>query len=75
MSSTCRRSGCPSSVTERTKRAEPSTLAWEKQAGPFFGNQIGELVLSGREARFQLSVTELGRPDLRQVLDMPLAGA
>jgi hypothetical protein len=59
----------------RLARAEPSRLQWEKQAGPFFGNQIGELVLSGREARFQLSVTELGQDDLRQVLDMPLAGA
>src|SRR4029453_7921879 len=29
-----------------------SQLEWEKQAGPFFGTQIGELVLSGREARF-----------------------
>ena len=57
----------------RFVRAEPSTLAWEKQAGPFFGNQIGELVLDGRSARFVLSVTELGQPDLRQVLDMPLA--
>jgi hypothetical protein len=59
----------------RIVRAEPSTLLWEKQAGPFFGNQIGELVLEGRSARFVLSVTELGQPDLRQVLDMPLAGA
>ena len=59
----------------RIAKAKPSGVEWQKQAGPFFGNQIGELVLSGREARFQLSVTELGRPDLRQVLDMPLAGA
>jgi hypothetical protein len=59
----------------RVARAEPSRLLWEKQAGPFFGNQIGELVLDGRSARFVLSVTELGQPDLRQVLDMPLADA
>jgi hypothetical protein len=59
----------------RAVRAEPSPLLWEKQAGPFFGNQIGELVLDGRSARFVLSVTELGQPDLRQVLDMPLAQA
>jgi hypothetical protein len=59
----------------RLAKAKPSPLQWEKQAGPFFGNQIGELVLTGREARFQLSVTELGQDDLRQVLDMPLAGA
>jgi len=57
----------------RLARAEPSPLEWDKQAGPFFGNQIGELVLSGRDARFQLSVTELGQVGLRQVLDMPLA--
>jgi hypothetical protein len=57
----------------RLAKAEPTTLAWEKQAGPYFGNQIGELVLDGRAARFALSVTELGRPELRQVLDMPLS--
>jgi hypothetical protein len=58
----------------RLAKAQPSELSWEKQAGPFFGNQIGELVLRGREARFQLSVTELGQSELREVLDMPLAG-
>ena len=52
----------------RLAKAEPSALEWEKQAGPFFGNQIGELVLTGREARFRLSVTELGQ-------DGPAAGA
>jgi hypothetical protein len=59
----------------RLARATPSALEWDKQAGPFFGNQIGELVLNGREARFQLSVTEFGQDGLKQVLDMPLAGA
>jgi hypothetical protein len=53
--------------------ARPTELAWEKQAGPFFGNQIGELVLTGREARFLLSVSELGDDRLRQVLDSPLS--
>jgi phosphodiesterase/alkaline phosphatase D-like protein len=57
----------------RVAKAQSSRLQWEKQAGPFFGNQIGELVLSGREARFRLSVTELGQDGLRQVLDMPLS--
>jgi hypothetical protein len=56
-------------------RAEPTALAWEKQAGPFFGNQIGELVLTGREARFVLSVSERGCTELTEVLDMPLADA
>jgi DNA-binding transcriptional regulator YhcF (GntR family) len=64
--------------TERLARfakAEPTDLRWDKQAGPFFGNQIGELVLEGREARFLLSVSEIGDTSLRQVLDAPLAGA
>jgi hypothetical protein len=59
----------------RLVKAEPSELRWEKQAGPYFGNQIGELVLSGREARFRLSVTDVGQEELREVLDMPLADA
>ena len=56
----------------RFVRAEPTQLQWQKQAGPYFGNQIGELVLTGREARFVLSVSELGATELTQVLDMPL---
>ena len=56
-------------------KAEPTALEWEKQAGPFFGNQIGELVLEGREARFLLSVSEIGDTSLRQVLDTPLSNA
>ena len=62
--------------TERLARlvkAVPTRLEWEKKAGPFFGNQIGELVLSGREARFQLSVAEMGDEHLRKVLDSPLS--
>jgi hypothetical protein len=64
--------------TERLARlvkAEPTGLEWSKKAGPYFGNQIGELVLSGREARFLLSVSEKGDEHLRQVLDEPLSGA
>jgi hypothetical protein len=57
----------------RFARAEPTRLEWRKQAGPFFGNQIGELVLSGREARFVLSVSEMGATALTQVLDMPVS--
>jgi hypothetical protein len=59
----------------RLVKAQPTGIEWEKQAGPFFGNQIGELVLSGRDARFLLSVSELGATQLTQVLDMPLTGA
>ncbi|WP_164702442.1 alkaline phosphatase D family protein, partial [Modestobacter sp. KNN46-3] len=32
-------------------RVEGSPLQWRKQAGPFFGNELGELVLEGRDAR------------------------
>ena len=59
----------------RLAKAEPTQLEWEKQAGPFFGNQIGELVLEGREARFLLSVSEIGDTSLRKVLDAPLSNA
>jgi DNA-binding transcriptional regulator YhcF (GntR family) len=57
----------------RLVKADPTLLAWEKQAGPYFGNQIGELVLNGKEARFELSVSEIGDDRLRKVLEMPLA--
>ncbi|TQN41834.1 PhoD-like phosphatase [Blastococcus colisei] len=63
-------------LTERLARwvqAESTALEWDKNAGPFFGNQIGELVLDGREARFLLSVSEKGDERLRQVLDSPLS--
>jgi PhoD-like phosphatase len=59
----------------RLGRVRPSRLGWAKQAGPFFGNQIGELLLADGRARFQLSVTERddrGQDRLRRVLDMPL---
>jgi hypothetical protein len=65
-------------LTERLARfvdAEPTGLEWEKQAGPYFGNQIGELVLEGRAARFLLSVSEMGATELTQVLDMPVSSA
>ncbi|WP_104523083.1 alkaline phosphatase D family protein [Blastococcus atacamensis] len=59
----------------RLVKAEPTDLEWDKKAGPYFGNQIGELVLSGRQARFLLSVSEQGDEHLRQVLDEPLSDA
>jgi phosphodiesterase/alkaline phosphatase D-like protein len=65
-------------LTERVARwvqAEPTHLRWEKQAGPFFGNQIGELVLDGRSARFRLWVSGKGATELEQVLDAPLSDA
>jgi hypothetical protein len=61
----------------RLARAQPSPLQWDKEAGPFFGNQIGELVLEGRSARFLLSVTERDTDGerLREVLDLPVSGS
>jgi hypothetical protein len=58
----------------RLARVPRSELEWQKQAGPFFGNQLGELVLDGPHARFRLWVTDGGREELRQVLDLPLTG-
>ena len=59
----------------RLARAPRSELAWQKQAGPFFGNQLGELVLDGPDARFRLWVTDGTEEELRQVLDLPLTGS
>jgi hypothetical protein len=59
----------------RLVRAEPTQLEWTKRAGPFFGNQLGELVLEGRSARFLLSISEQGATRLRQVLDVPVSAA
>ncbi|MGY1636402.1 alkaline phosphatase D family protein [Geodermatophilus sp. SYSU D00742] len=60
----------------RLARVQRSELDWAKAAGPFFGNQLGELVLDGREARFRLFVCERAGEDgdvLREVADLPLS--
>jgi hypothetical protein len=57
-------------------RVPHSPLAWRKQAGPFFGNELGELVLEGRDARFLLWATSRdddGTPHFTQVLDTRLS--
>ncbi|MCW2537321.1 MAG: uncharacterized protein JWQ26_3020 [Modestobacter sp.] len=57
-------------------RVGTSQLRWEKEAGPFFGNELGELVLDGRDARFRLFATsrdDAGRPHFDQVLDAELS--
>src|SRR4051794_1910070 len=62
----------------RLARVRPSPFRWQKQAGPYFGNQIGELVLEGQRARFLLWVTYRGEEDeerLRRVLDLSLTGS
>jgi hypothetical protein len=54
----------------------PTQLAWQKQAGPFFGNELGELVLEGRDARFRLFTTsrdDQRRPHFDEVLDTRLS--
>jgi hypothetical protein len=60
----------------RLGRVRPTSLRWAKQAGPFFGNQLGELALDGPRARFVLWVAEKdepGRNGFRQVLDTGLS--
>jgi hypothetical protein len=57
-------------------RVPHSPLQWRKQAGPFFGNELGELVLEGRDARFKLWATSRdddGTPQFTQVLDTRLS--
>jgi hypothetical protein len=44
----------------RALKARPPGLAWRKTAGPYFGNAVGVLVHSGREATLTLEGT---RPD------------
>jgi hypothetical protein len=60
----------------RLARVRPSALDWSKAAGPFFGNQLGELELEGRAARFRLYVSERGadgHEHLHEVADLPLS--
>ncbi|MGY2081923.1 alkaline phosphatase D family protein [Modestobacter sp. SYSU DS0657] len=60
----------------RLARVRPSSLQWRKQAGPFFGNELGELVLDGRNARFLLWATSRdgdGTEHFTQVLDTRLS--
>jgi hypothetical protein len=62
----------------RLARVPASALQWEKEAGPFFGNQIAELVLDGREARFLLWLADGedgGGERLRLVADTALSGS
>src|SRR4051812_28198366 len=63
-------------LLRRLGRVRPSELEWRKQAGPFFGNELGELVLDGGDARFRLWATSRdpdGTPRFTQVLDTRLS--
>jgi hypothetical protein len=62
------------STLARWARVPDSELEWQKQCGPFFGNEIGELVLDGRSARFVLFATaDSGAEELREVADLELS--
>ena len=57
-------------------RVESTGLQWRKQAGPFFGNELGELVLEGSDARFRLFATrrdDAGAAHFDQVMDTELS--
>jgi hypothetical protein len=57
-------------------RVESTGLQWAKRAGPFFGNELGELVLDAGDARFRLFATsrdDAGADHFDQVLDTELA--
>ena len=60
----------------RLARVRPSELDWAKQAGPYFGNQLGELVLHDRRASFRLFVIDrddAGGERLQLVAELPLS--
>ncbi len=60
----------------KAARVRRTGLEWSKQAGPFFGNELGELVLTGTDARFRLWATSRaddGSPVFTRVLDTELA--
>ena len=60
----------------RLARVRPSELDWAKQAGPYFGNQLGELVLHDRRASFRLFVIDrddTGAERLQLVAELPLS--
>jgi hypothetical protein len=60
----------------RLARVRPSELDWTKLAGPYFGNQLGELVLHDREASFRLFVTDRddgNQERLQLVAELPLS--
>jgi hypothetical protein len=60
----------------RLARVRPSELDWAKQAGPYFGNQLGELVLHDRQASFRLFVIDrddAGGEQLQLVAELPLS--
>jgi hypothetical protein len=59
----------------RLARVPPLELTWTKEAGPFFGNVLGTLVLDGRAAHFTLGTAEPAADrteQIRTVLDLPL---
>ncbi|GAB3362079.1 alkaline phosphatase D family protein [Modestobacter lapidis] len=63
-------------VLRAAGRVSATDLEWRKQSGPFFGNELGELVLEGSNARFRLFATsrdEAGRTSFDQVLDTELS--
>jgi hypothetical protein len=60
----------------RLARVRPSELDWAKRAGPYFGNQLGELVLNDRDVAFRLFVTArdgVGGARLQLVAELPLS--
>ena len=53
----------------------PLPLHWTKTVGPYFGNALGTLVLSGREATFTLHkavTTHQSEDRMEQVVELPL---
>ena len=53
----------------RTAPVPPASLAWTRLSGPYFGNEIGELTLTGRRAEMALH-RSAPASEPRQLLDL-----
>ncbi len=57
----------------RYAKVPPTPLDWQKLAGPFFGNELGTLLLDGRRAEVLLERTgSADNPTLTDVVRLPL---
>jgi hypothetical protein len=57
----------------RYARVPATPLSWERLAGPYFGNELGTLLLDGRRAEVLLERTgSRAKPTLTDVVRLPL---
>lgn len=64
-------------IGRRTAQRDEEPIAWDVDAGPWFGNTVATLTFAGREASVRFERSRLdhdGRPDLVTIHDARLAG-